>query len=150
MGLGYFGAFLAGFLGSSSLFIGFFPSFLIVPILATHFNWVAIGVLAGIGAGIGQYLHYYVGLGGRLILTDKMKKSMDKWKTRLDKYGVLLIFVFAATPFTPDDVIWIPLGMMKYPKLKALSAAIIGKTILNLIYAYAGSIGITMLYHHIF
>ena len=50
-----------------------------------------------------------------------------------------LIFVFAATPSTPDDLIWIPLGMMKYPKLRALLAAIAGKIVLNLIYAYLGT-----------
>ncbi len=37
-GLGYLGAFLPGFLGSSSLFIAIFPSFVIVPILATQLN----------------------------------------------------------------------------------------------------------------
>jgi len=137
-GLGYLGAFLSGFFGSSSLFIAIFPSYLVVPILATHLNPIFVGVLAGIGSGIGQYLHYYVGLGGRAILPSKYKEKMDKWRERVGKYGVALIFVFAATPLTPDDVIWIPLGMMKYPKLKALSAAIAGKIVLNLAYALAG------------
>ena len=139
--LGYLGAFLSGFLGSSSLFIAIFPSYVVVPILATQLNPVLIGVLAGIGAGLGQYLHYYVGLGGRVILPDKYKERMKKWRGRLEKYGVVIIFVFAATPLTPDDVVWIPLGIMKYPKLKALTAAIAGKILLNLAYALAGYYG---------
>jgi len=140
-GLGYLGAFLSGFLGSSSLFIAIFPSYVVVPILATQLNPVAVGILAGVGAGLGQYLHYYVGLGGRVILPEKYKQRVEKWREKLGKYGVIIVFVFAATPLTPDDLVWIPLGMMKYPKLKALLAAIAGKILLNLVYAFAGYYG---------
>ncbi len=145
MGFGYLGAFLSGFLGSSSLFIAIFPSFIVIPLLATQLNPFFVGLLGGIGAGIGQYLHYYIGLGGRKIVSDKIKGRMDSWRVRLDKYGVVLIILFAATPLTPDDLLWIPLGMMRYPKTKALAAAIFGKIILNLFYAYAGFYGLSFL-----
>jgi membrane protein YqaA with SNARE-associated domain len=140
-GLGYLGAFLSGFLGSSSLFIAIFPSYVVVPILAIQLNPVIIGILAGIGAGFGQFLHYYVGVGGRAVLPEKYKQKVEKWRERLGKYGVVIIFAFAATPLSPDDVVWIPLGMMKYPKLKALLAAVAGKILLNLFYAFAGYYG---------
>ena len=145
LGFGYLGAFLSGFLGSSSLFIAIFPSFIVIPLLATQLNPFFVGLLGGIGAGIGQYLHYYIGLGGRKIVSDKIKGRMDSWRVRLDKYGVVLIILFAATPLTPDDLLWIPLGMMRYPKTKALAAAIFGKIILNLFYAYAGFYGLSFL-----
>jgi membrane protein YqaA with SNARE-associated domain len=141
IGLGYGGAFLAGFLGSSSLFIAVFPSFVVVPLLATVLNPVGVGVLAGVGAGVGQFLHYYVGLGGRYLLSEDRRQTLERWRARLDRYGVVLIFLFAATPLTPDDILWIPLGMMRYPRLKALIAAIAGKVVLNLFYAYAGFFG---------
>jgi len=140
--LGYLGAFLSGFLGSSSFFIAIFPSFIVVPLLATQLNPVAVGLLAGIGAGLGQYWHYYVGQAGRAALPEKYKKSVEKWKLRFVKYGVIIIFLFAVTPFTPDDIIWIPLGLMKYPRLKAFLPALAGKIILNLIYAFAGYYGL--------
>ncbi len=145
LGFGYLGAFLSGFLGSSSLFIAIFPSFIVIPLLATQLNPFFVGLLGGIGAGIGQYLHYYIGLGGRKIVSDKIKGRMDSWRVRLDKYGVVLIILFAATPLTPDDLLWIPLGMMRYPKTKAFAAAISGKIILNLFYAYAGFYGLSFL-----
>jgi uncharacterized membrane protein YdjX (TVP38/TMEM64 family) len=100
-----------------------------------------VGVLGGIGAGIGQFLHYYVGLGGRRIIPENWKGRLDSWRRKLDKYGVLVIFAFAVTPLTPDDLIWIPLGAMKYPKLKALLAAVSGKILLNLAYAHVGYFG---------
>ncbi|MEE9283914.1 MAG: VTT domain-containing protein [Nitrososphaerales archaeon] len=148
-GFGYLGAFLSGFLGSSSLFIAIFPSFIVIPLLATQLNPLFVGLLGGIGAGIGQYLHYYIGLGGRRIVSDKIRGRVDSWRSRLDKYGVVLIVLFAATPLTPDDLLWIPLGMMRYPKTKALAAAIFGKIILNLFYAYAGFYGLSFLLNRI-
>lgn len=139
--LGYVGAFVAGVLGSSSLFISIFPSYVVITLLGATLNPLLVGILGGLGAGLGQFLHYYVGLGGRYLIPAKRRAGLDKWRNRLDRYGVILIFLFAVTPLTPDDLIWIPLGAMKYPKLKALLAAVAGKIILNLIYAGIGYFG---------
>lgn len=148
IGLGYLGAFLSGVLGTSSLMISFFPPQVVVFLMsapALGFNPLLVGILAGLGAGIGQYLHYYIGAGGRFLLSEKRRASMEKWKARLDKYGVLLIFLFAVTPLTPDDLLWIPLGMMKYPKLKALISAILGKTVMLVLCAYGGYYSIDLI-----
>ncbi|MCP8312914.1 MAG: VTT domain-containing protein [archaeon] len=139
-GMGYAGAFVSGLLATSTLFLGVFPSYVIIPLLVifASLNPLLVGMLAGLGAGLGQYLHYYVGVGGRYILSEKRRKSLAKWRPRLEKYGLWLILAFAMTPLTPDDLIWIPLGLVGYPKMKALLAAITGKIILNLVYAYVG------------
>ena len=140
--LGYLGALAAGILGTSSLFIPVFPSYIIIALLGAALNPIIVGLLGGLGAGVGQYLHYYVGLGSRHLMPERWKSRLDSWRKKLDKYGVILIFAFAATPLTPDDIIWIPLGAMRYPKLKALMAAVAGKVVLNLIYAYVGHYGL--------
>jgi len=148
IGLGYLGAFLSGVLGTSSFMISIFPPQVVVFLMsapALGFNPLLVGILAGLGAGMGQYFHYYIGEGGRFLLSEKRRASMDKWEARIDKYGVLLIFLFAVTPLTPDDLIWIPLGMMKYPKLKALVSAILGKTIMLVLCAYGGYYGIDLI-----
>lgn len=136
--MAYLGAFLAGFLGAS---IPLFPSYVLIPLMATRLNPFVVGLVSGIGAGVGQYLHYYVGLGGRYFFSTETRARFDRWRVRFDKYGVWLIIVLAATPLTPDDVVWIPLGLMGYPKGKALLAGIAGKIILSLVYAYAGYYG---------
>jgi uncharacterized membrane protein YdjX (TVP38/TMEM64 family) len=143
--LGYVGAFVAGFLGTSSIFLSIFPSFLVIMALGAKLNPFLVGVLGGIGSGIGQFTHYYIGYAGRYAVSEKRKKQLDEFGKKINKYGVLLIFIFAATPLSPDDLVWIPLGAMNYPKTKALIAAIAGKTILNLIYAYGGYYGIRIL-----
>ena len=136
--MGYAGVFLAGFLGAS---IPFFPSYILIPLMATQLNPFIVGVVSGIGAGVGQYLHYYIGLGGRYLFSPETRVRFERWRVRFGKYGVWLIMALAATPLTPDDIVWIPLGLMRYPRLKALLAGITGKTILSLVYAYAGYYG---------
>jgi membrane protein YqaA with SNARE-associated domain len=136
--IGYAGAFLAGFLGAS---IPFFPSYILIPLMATQLNPIIVGVVSGIGAGLGQYLHYYIGLGGRHLFSPETQARFERWRDRLGKYGFWLITILAATPLTPDDVIWIPLGLMRYPKTKALIGGVTGKTTLSLFYAYAGYYG---------
>ena len=163
-GLGYLGALLAGFLGSSSFGFAVFPSFITIPIIGSQLNPLLVGIVAGLGAGVGQFLHYYIGVGGRKLFENnflsRRKISLGKfkfprfykrnrkpidWEEKIRKYGVGLIFIFAATPLTPDDILWIPLGVMGYPKLRALIAAILGKITLNLMYAYTGFFGIELL-----
>ena len=147
--LGYLGAFISGLINASSLFIAFFPSFIVVPILGSQLNPTLVGVFAGIGAGVGQYLHYYIGVGGSFLLSPEKRKkvqiSSGKWRNRINRYGVIIIFIFAATPLTPDDLIWIPLGLMRYPKLKALAAAISGKIVLNLFYSHVGNFSVDII-----
>lgn len=136
--MGYIGAFLAGFLGAS---IPFFPSYILIPLMATQLHPFLVGIISGIGAGVGQYLHYYIGLGGRLLFSTETQARFEKWRVRYGKYGLWLIVALAATPITPDDIVWIPLGLVRYPRAKALIAGITGKTILSLVYAYAGYYG---------
>jgi len=149
IGLGYAGAFISGLVGTSSLMISICPPQIIVFVLSDPslgFNPFLVGVAAGIGAGIGQYAHYYIGEGGRYILPEKYRDKIDVWKPRLEKYGAILIFLFAATPLTPDDIVWIPLGMMRYSKKRALAASIAGKTIMLVAFAYGGYYGLNMIH----
>jgi membrane protein DedA with SNARE-associated domain len=54
-----------------------------------------------------------------------------------DKYGPAAIFFFALTPL-PDDLLFIPLGVMRYPFWKAFIPALLGKTAMSFILAFAG------------
>jgi membrane protein DedA with SNARE-associated domain len=53
------------------------------------------------------------------------------------RFGPVLIFIFALTPL-PDDLLFIPLGVMRYSILGAFIPALLGKFLSNLIIAYAG------------
>ena len=54
-----------------------------------------------------------------------------------DHYGPITIFLFALTPL-PDDLLFIPLGILRYKFIKAFIPCILGKTLMCAILAYGG------------
>jgi membrane protein DedA with SNARE-associated domain len=61
-----------------------------------------------------------------------------------DRYGPVTIFLFALTPL-PDDLLFIPLGVMRYPFLKAFIPSLLGKTLMTFILAYSGQQSIDLI-----
>ena len=135
---GYMGIFLISLLGATSVFIPI-PSSVVIFILSsqTAFDPLLIAVVAGAGAAIGELSGYLIGLGGRKVIGEKYKKKMDILMKLFKRFGPAVIFVFALTPL-PDDLLFIPLGVMRYKILHAFIPALLGKFVSNLIIAYAG------------
>lgn len=101
------------------------------------FEPLFIAIFAGLGAAIGELSGYLIGLGGRKVIGEKYKKKMDILMKLFKRFGPVVIFVFALTPL-PDDLLFIPLGVMRYKIVNAFIPAILGKFVSNLIIAYAG------------
>jgi membrane protein YqaA with SNARE-associated domain len=101
--------------------------------------WIAVA--AGVGSAIGEFSGYLLGFGGKRLITGRYKKNVDFVVKVFNKYGSLAIFIFALTPL-PDDVIFIPLGIMHYNPIKVFVPALIGKFLFNLILAYGGRFSI--------
>jgi membrane protein YqaA with SNARE-associated domain len=134
---GYFGIFLISLIGSSTIIFPI-PSAAFVFAAGLYLNPFLVGLLAGIGASIGEFTGYVLGLGGRRIAKNKWKKEINKVEKLFQKYGgFFVILIFAATPL-PDDVTGIVAGILKYPIKKFFVASLIGKIILHVILAYAG------------
>jgi len=128
---------LISLIGSSTIILPL-PSAAFVFAAGAILNPFFVGLLAGIGATIGEFTGYFLGLGGRKIIKDKWKKMVNKTEKLFQKYGgFLVILIFAATPL-PDDITGIVGGILKYPIKKFFIAVLIGKIILHLIIAYAG------------
>jgi len=66
---------------------------------------------------------------------------MDILMKLFKRFGPIIIFIFALTPL-PDDLLFIPLGVMRYKILHAFVPALLGKFASNLIIAYAGRLSI--------
>lgn len=107
----------------------------------SNFDPLWIAVAAGIGAAIGEFSGYLIGVGGRRVIKNKYKKKMDFLTKLFKKYGPIVIFVFALTPL-PDDLLFIPLGIMRYSLLRAFLPAVLGKFISSLIIAYSGRLSL--------
>jgi membrane protein DedA with SNARE-associated domain len=144
---GYVGIFLISLLGATAIFVPI-PYTIVIFILGglqSGGNWVFeplwIAVAAGAGAAIGEFSGYLIGFGGRKVVSGKYKKRMEFLTKLFKKYGPVAIFVFALTPL-PDDLLFIPLGVMRYSLLRAFVPALLGKFFSNLIIAYSGRLSL--------
>jgi len=141
---GYLGIFFISFLGASSIVIPI-PYTVIIFTLGSlrMFDPSLIAISGGAGSAIGELFGYFLGYYGRAIVSEKQQKKMDYILKVFSRYGALTIFVFALLPL-PDDILFIPLGIMRYSFLKAFVPCIAGKILMCFILAYGGylSIGI--------
>ena len=142
---GYFGVFLISMLGALSVFLPI-PYTVVIFTLGglQTFDPLWIAVAAGAGAAVGEFSGYLIGFGGRRVIGKKYKKKMDFLTKLFRKYGAIVIFVFALTPL-PDDLLFIPLGIMRYNLLRAFVPALLGKFVSNLIIAYSGRLALTFI-----
>jgi membrane protein DedA with SNARE-associated domain len=138
---GYAGAFLISIFGNFTIF---FPVPFTITIYAfgATLNPLLLGIACGLGSTIGEFSAYLVGAGGRKIIEGRYGERLENAKLLIEKYGMTIIFLFALLPL-PDDVILIPLGMMRYDLKKALTAAFLGKVAMCTIVAYAGRFSYT-------
>ncbi|MBN1245923.1 VTT domain-containing protein [Candidatus Bathyarchaeota archaeon] len=139
---GYLGIFLISLFGAMSIFVPI-PYTVVIFILGglPSFDPLLIAVAAGAGAAIGEFSGYLIGMGGSKVISGKYKKRIDFLTKLFKKYGSIAIFVFALTPL-PDDLLFIPLGVMRYSLLRAFVPALLGKFFSNLIIAYSGRLSL--------
>jgi len=133
---GYAGAFLVSIFGN---FTVFFPVPFVVTIYAfgATLNPLLLGLVCGVGSAVGEFSAYLIGRGGRKIIDDRYGERLESAKLLVQEYGMAVIFVFAVLPL-PDDLILIPLGMLRYSLKKAMIAMFLGKIIMCVAVAYAG------------
>ncbi len=135
---GYAGIFVVSALGNM---IPFIP----IPYLAAVYFYsmrvgahpLLIGVVSGLGGAVGKLAVYALGRGSRILLKRETRDRYERIGKLLRSYGALAAFLFAVTP-SPDDVIVIPLGLMKYDALKLFLGLAAGKIVLSTATAYAG------------
>jgi membrane protein DedA with SNARE-associated domain len=139
---GYFGIFLISLIGAVSIFFPI-PYTVIIFTLGgiSSLDPILIALSAGLGSSLGEFSGYLLGVGGRKAIGEKYKRKMDVLALLFKRYGSIVIFVFALTPL-PDDLLFIPLGVMRYSVIKAFVPALIGKICMNLIVVYSGRFSI--------
>ncbi|MEM3536196.1 MAG: VTT domain-containing protein [Candidatus Bathyarchaeia archaeon] len=147
---GYFGIFMLSLLGALSIIFPIPYTVIIFTLggLKVGETWVFeplwIAIAAGLGSALGEFSGYLVGFGGRKVMSEKYKKKMDFLVKLFNKFGPVTIFIFALTPL-PDDLLFIPLGVMRYSFVRAFIPALAGKFFMNLIIAYSGRFSIQII-----
>jgi len=140
---GYFGIFLISLIGALSIFFPV-PYTVVIFTLGGLFDPFLIAVAAGLGSAVGEFSGYILGFYGRRVISAERRRKMEFMVKVFDRFGPVTIFLFALTPL-PDDLLFIPLGMMRYSLLRAFIPALIGKMSMNFIVAYSGRYAIQVI-----
>ena len=133
---GYFGVFIISFIGSVSVIFPI-PYTLVIFALGSTLDPLFVGISGGLGAVLGEFSGYALGYYGRAVVNEERRKKMDYMLKVFDRYGPTAIFLFALTPL-PDDLLFIPLGVIHYPFWRAFIPAMFGKILMTFILAYSG------------
>ena len=133
------------------LVVLWFGSVINIEQLGLHYA-IAAGIVAGIGASIGEMTAYILGLLGISATEKAMKKNLGKIteiREKLQNKGMIVIFLGSLTPF-PFDIIGIAAGLIKYDPKKFFVAALGGKLIRYLIVILAGYYGFEIVRAYLF
>ena len=135
---GYFGVFLISLIGTLSVVFPIPYTLVIYFIGAVRvLDPFLIAVAGGLGSALGEFSGYVLGYYGRAVLSEDRRRKMDYMMKVFHHYGFAAIFLFALTPL-PDDLLFIPLGIMRYRFVKAFIPALLGKMLMCFILAYSG------------
>lgn len=138
--LGYLGAFFMSWLGNSTIIIPFPYTALIFLFGASGLNPLILGIMAGVGATLGESVSYLVGYLGYKATKDKYAGNMEVLRRLIDhrpRFSMFFLFLIGATPI-PDDVFMIPLGLIRYNIFRAIIPFAAGKIVLTTIIAVMG------------
>jgi len=139
---GYGGVFVISLIGSLVPLLPL-PYLFVVVLLSNSLDPMLLGLVSGIGGAIGKLTSYALGRAGYRLLGEARKKRMDSLRELLGRYGDLAVFAFALTPL-PDDVYYIPAGMIKMPLWRFMLANTAGKVLLAIFVAYTGGLYFTL------
>jgi len=128
---------------SNSIYLKYLGRGLVLEeILVTSPFWAEIMVLAifsGLGCLLGEFSGYAIGYGAKKLAEDshsELMKNIDGFGKLLlenEKRAPFYVFLFALTPL-PDDILFLPLGMIKYPFWKCIIPGWVGKTFTTIFY----------------
>ncbi len=112
---GYPGIFLLSFIGAASVIVPIPYTVVLLTISAPQFDFnpLLLAIVAGFGAAVGELVGYGLGYAGRRVVSKKYGRRLNAMLRIFDRFGAPAVFIFALTPL-PDDLLFIPLGLMRY------------------------------------
>jgi len=138
---GVVGVFLVSFIGNSIPY-STIPYLLFIIIYSTHVRepliYVLVILLGSLGASMGKIIVYFVGYGARKALPKGLRSNIEIYGRLFKRSTFLAILIFASTPL-PDDLLYIPVGAMRYDLKRYFLALFVGKTIITSLAVVFGS-----------
>lgn len=133
---GYPGVFLVSLIGNATLILPA-PSYAVVFAVGGALNPVAVGIVAGLGAALGELTGYLAGVGGRAVVEDRALYHRLENRMR-SKGGLIVIFLLALVPNPAFDIGGIVAGTLRMPVWQFVLAAWAGKSIRFMLVAFGG------------
>lgn len=136
-----------GYLGIFALSLGtnlivFIPvPYLLVILLAAlsgQFDLALLVMASATGATIGKLIVFQSFYSGSRVIRDRARNNLNSFRMTFEKYAGLAVFLAAATP-VPDDIVYVPLGLARYNRLKFFIALLAGKTVITLMVVYGAA-----------
>ena len=132
-------------ISSATLFLPV-PGLAITTLVGSLLNPILVGIVAGIGQTLGELSGYMAGYSGQgLVNQTPVYERLKGWMTRNAFMAELVVFVLAIIPNPVFDAAGMAAGALRFPVWKYLLAAGLGKVIKNILFAYAGALGIDWL-----
>ncbi len=138
---GLLGIFLVSFLGNTIPY-STVPYLVLVAAYAasleTTWDYLAVSILGGLGAGLGKVVVYYIGRTARIALPQQTRDQLERFAKLFEKSTFIAVFLFAALPL-PDDLLYIPLGVARYNVWLFTLAVVTGKIVITGTTVFFGS-----------
>ena len=131
---GYPGIFIISLLASLIVFVPV-PYFIPLIFAALKLDPTLVALLSSLGATIAKIIIFRLSYYGGKLVSEQTRKRMRPFEILVSRYGWLASFLAAATPL-PDDLIYIPLGFVRYNIYKFGVSLFAGKFLLALIMAW--------------
>lgn len=139
---GLIGVFLAMLIGNLTIVIVLPATIVPFVVAAAGASIFWVGVASGSGAFLGEFSGYLLGWAGSRLVANRYPEAHAMLKeiaARRPRAIPVLLFLFSLLPL-PDDVLFIPLGLIRYPWWKLALPAGLGKIIAGWVIAYGGRV----------
>lgn len=130
--IGYAGVLIVTMLISMIVFVPIpYVPVLILALLSGRFDPSLLALASATGVTLGRTAIFLASYHGRSLIKKKALTRMTPLQLLLSKYGSLGSFIAALTPFPPDDIFIIVLGISKFSPWKFVVTSFFGKVIVN-------------------
>lgn len=138
---GALGVFLVSFLGNTIPYSTIPYLFFIIIYSANitdPFIHILITVSGGLGAAMGKLIVYYIGRSARAVLSKERRRNIELFAKIAHRSIFIAVFIFAALPL-PDDILYVPLGLIGYNVVKYFIALVLGKILITGLAVFFGT-----------
>lgn len=137
--LGYLGIFALS-LGASLIVYVPVPYLLIIlfAALSGRFDQVLLIISSATGATAGKFIIFQSFYSGSRVVKPETRKNLATFRTIISRYASIAVFIAAATPI-PDDIVYTPLGLARYNRVRFFIVLLAGKTVITLIVVYGAA-----------